>query len=127
VRFECAVFVQAMEELSEQIEIENPPPELGPNGKPLPDKEISTEFAYQHFACLYIRYLQIFRKLENCYDQIVHPQKRRDIKKVLEVVMARTIQVFRQVLHAIHLTVSGQTRACAIRSAWTVERIRQFG
>lgn len=46
------------------------------------DKEISYEFAFQHFACLYIRYLQIFRKLEDCYDQIVHPQKRRDIKKV---------------------------------------------
>ena len=84
---------EAMELLAEQIEIENPPPEVGPNGKPLPEKEITVEFAYQHFACLYIRYLEIFRKLEDCYDQIVHPQKRRDIRKALEVVMARTVQV----------------------------------
>jgi len=35
----------------------------------------------QHFATLYIRYLQIFRKLEESYDQMVHPQKRMDIKK----------------------------------------------
>lgn len=84
---------QAMEELSEQIEIENPPPQFDANGKQLPDEVISWNDAAQHYACLYIRYLQIFRKLEDCYDQIVHPQKRRDIKMVLECVMARLCQV----------------------------------
>ena len=28
------------------------------------------------------RYLQIFRRLEESYDQTVHPQKRRDVRKV---------------------------------------------
>jgi hypothetical protein len=28
------------------------------------------------------RYLQVFRKLEESYDQMVHPQKRMDIRKV---------------------------------------------
>ena len=32
---------------------------------------------------LYIKYIEIYRKLEECYDQIVHPQKRIFIKKVL--------------------------------------------
>lgn len=37
---------------------------------------------FQHLACLYIKYLQIFKSLETCYDCIVHPQKRADVLKV---------------------------------------------
>jgi hypothetical protein len=45
-----------------------------------------------------IRYVQIFKNLENCHDQHVHPQKRLDIKEVLESVMghARDPGVSRQ-------------------------------
>jgi hypothetical protein len=28
---------------------------------------------FQHLACLYIKYVDIYRKLEDCYDQMVHP------------------------------------------------------
>jgi hypothetical protein len=28
---------------------------------------------FQHLACLYIKYIDIYRKLEECYDQMVHP------------------------------------------------------
>merc|ERR1719478_906743 len=48
---------------------------------------------FQLYATLYIRYLQIFRKLEESYDQMVHPQKRMDIKKALEAVMGRVLEV----------------------------------
>ena len=82
-----------MEELADQIEIENPPKQFDEKGKQLPDPEISWEDAFNHLAALYVRYVQIFRKLEDCYDQIVHPQKRRDIKISLEVVMARICQI----------------------------------
>jgi hypothetical protein len=82
-----------MEELSEQIEMENPPVALGENGKPLPEKSITWDDAFQHNACLYLRYITIYRKLEDCYDQMIHPQKRRDLKLALEVVMARLCQV----------------------------------
>lgn len=40
-----------------------------------------------------MRYLSIYRKLEDSYDQMIHPQKRRDLKLILEVVMARLCQV----------------------------------
>merc|ERR1719445_856967 len=43
--------------------------------------------AYDRFCLLYIRYLQIFKDIEESYDQIVHPQKRRDIKFTLDLVM----------------------------------------
>lgn len=49
--------------------------------------------AFQHFACLYIKYMQIFRKLEECYHGMVHPQKRIDVKLVLTRVMAHVVQL----------------------------------
>lgn len=82
-----------MEELSSTLELENPPVQLNENGNPIPEKPITWAEAYQHFVVLYLRYLSIFRKLEDCVDQIIHPQKRRDIKLVLECVMARLVQV----------------------------------
>ena len=88
-----AAWQSAMEELSAQIELENPPVQLNDNGKPLPEKSITWDDAFQHFACLYLRYLSIYRKLEDCYDQMIHPQKRQDLKFILEVVMARITQV----------------------------------
>ncbi len=53
-----------------------------------PDDEI-----FQHLACLYIKYIDIYRKLETCYDQIVHPQKRRFIKRVLESTICRICEM----------------------------------
>ena len=49
--------------------------------------------AFQHFACLYIKYLQIFRKLESCYDCMIHPQKRIAVKGVLELVIRRVLEL----------------------------------
>ena len=49
-----------------------------------PDDDI-----FHHLAILYIKYIDIFKKLEECYDQIVHPQKRLFIKKVLECTICR--------------------------------------
>lgn len=49
--------------------------------------------AFQHFACLYIKYLQIFRKLETSYDCMIHPQKRLSVKSVLELVIRRILEL----------------------------------
>ena len=41
---------------------------------------------------------QIFtniRDIEESYDQIVHPQKRRDIRIILDIVMVRMLQLKR--------------------------------
>ena len=37
--------------------------------------------------------MQIFRKLESCYDNILQPQKRIHVKKVLELVIRRVIEL----------------------------------
>ena len=49
--------------------------------------------AFKHCARLYIKYMQIFRKLESCYDNILQPQKRIHVKKVLELVIRRVIEL----------------------------------
>ena len=48
---------------------------------------------FQRLAMLYVRYIQIFRRLENVYDQVVHPQKRRVIRAILEGVMGRVLEL----------------------------------
>lgn len=37
--------------------------------------------------------MQIFEKLEKCYDSMVHPQKRIDVKMTLELVIRRVIEL----------------------------------
>eukprot|EP01084_Bolivina_argentea_P213975 363305_1 len=60
--------------------------------------DIPRNEAYDRFCILYIRYLQIFREIEESYDQIVHPQKRRDIKEILDVVMVRMLEIKRKAI-----------------------------
>nr|XP_030720615.1 dynein regulatory complex protein 11 [Globicephala melas] len=50
-------------------------------------------FILQMFATFYIKYVQIFRNLENVYDQMVHPQKRILIRKLLDGVMGRILEL----------------------------------
>lgn len=45
--------------------------------------------AFQTVAVLYIKYIQVFRKLEECFYQIVHPQKRIVLQHVLDGTMGR--------------------------------------
>ncbi|XP_072115701.1 dynein regulatory complex protein 11 isoform X2 [Mobula birostris] len=48
---------------------------------------------FQMLAAFYIKYVQIFRNMEDLYEQIVHPQKRRIIHHVLEGVMGRILEL----------------------------------
>ena len=48
---------------------------------------------FQHMACLYIKYIDIYRKLEECYDQMVHPQRRIFIKRSLECCVVRICEI----------------------------------
>ncbi|KAF6114245.1 IQ motif containing with AAA domain 1 [Phyllostomus discolor] len=53
----------------------------------------SEVFIFQMLATFYIKYVQIFRNLEDAYDQMVHPQKRILIRKVLDGVMGRILEL----------------------------------
>mmetsp|Transcript_33895 Transcript_33895/g.44710 ORF Transcript_33895/g.44710 Transcript_33895/m.44710 type:complete len:899 (-) Transcript_33895:293-2989(-) len=88
---------EAMAELNEQVHIEDNTldEEEGedPDAKKEEPQEVKIEEAFQHFACLYIKYLQIMKKLELCYDAMVHPQKRIDVKMILELVIRRVLEL----------------------------------
>eukprot|EP00820_Chromera_velia_P016974 Cvel_26417.t1-p1 / transcript=Cvel_26417.t1 / gene=Cvel_26417 / organism=Chromera_velia_CCMP2878 / gene_product=IQ and AAA domain-containing protein 1, putative / transcript_product=IQ and AAA domain-containing protein 1, putative / location=Cvel_scaffold3136:4429-6571(+) / protein_length=222 / sequence_SO=supercontig / SO=protein_coding / is_pseudo=false len=61
----------------------------------------SLETGFSFFAGLYVKYIKVFNKLEDCYDQIVHPQKREAIKPVLENVAVRMLEL-RNLLKALN-------------------------
>lgn len=64
-----------------QVHIEDNTLDVAEGDEPPPPPPQATILeAFQHFACLYIKYIQIYRRLEMCYDAIVHPQKRIDVK-----------------------------------------------
>ena len=59
-----------------------------PQAEDWPDDE-----KFQFLAVLYIKYIDIYHKLEACYDQCVHPQKRIFIKKTLECTISRICEL----------------------------------
>merc|ERR1711871_1535801 len=54
---------------------------MGPGSQ---EEEEMKEEMFQQKAAMYIRYIQVYKNLEDCYDQMIHPQKREDIKMALE-------------------------------------------
>lgn len=48
---------------------------------------------FGEWASTYVKYVQLFKKLERAYDQAVHPQKRKDMKGALEACMGRVLEV----------------------------------
>lgn len=48
---------------------------------------------HQSIAELYVRYIAVANKLETCYDQILQPQKRMLIKKMLDSTIGRVIEL----------------------------------
>mmetsp|Transcript_44441 Transcript_44441/g.95827 ORF Transcript_44441/g.95827 Transcript_44441/m.95827 type:complete len:850 (-) Transcript_44441:163-2712(-) len=86
-----AKWTECMQELMEQVQIEYLPAEANDNGQ-------SFQPGFQHFALLYIKYLQIYKKLEDCHNQIVHPQKRRDIWRVLRSTIYRILELKQELI-----------------------------
>ena len=87
----------AMNDLQEQVKVEHAPTEKNEHG--VENAELwGLEERFSHFAVLYIKYIEIYRKLEECYDQMVHPQKRIFIKKVLESTICRICEMKRYLI-----------------------------
>jgi hypothetical protein len=61
-----------MNDLQEQIKIEKVPFEKNELGE-LNQETWQPDEAFQHLAVLYIKYIEVYKRLEECYDQMVHP------------------------------------------------------
>ncbi|KAK2857261.1 hypothetical protein Q5P01_005996 [Channa striata] len=53
---------------------------------------------FQDRAILYLKYLQIFRSLEEVYEQLVQPQRRRGVRRILEGLMGRLLELKAQMV-----------------------------
>ena len=45
------------------------------------------------WSSIYLRYLQVFRKLDTAHMNIIQPQKRKDLRTALEACMGRMLEV----------------------------------
>ncbi|XP_040896572.1 dynein regulatory complex protein 11 [Toxotes jaculatrix] len=79
------LWADAQLELSRLLTEELPPE------PPRPEKD--RVVFVQRLAMLYVSYIQIFRQLEEVYDQVVHPQKTRVIRSILDGVIGRVLEL----------------------------------
>lgn len=87
----------AVYELSELHEMEKYPAQE--NEQKLGMKyERSEQEWFQYYAHLYIKYIACYKRLEDTYDQMVQPQKRRLVKEMLENVMVRLCELKRELV-----------------------------
>lgn len=42
---------------------------------------------------MYVKYIKIYKNLELCYDQIVHPQKRQLLRQFLDATIGRILEL----------------------------------
>ncbi len=54
--------------------------------------------AFQTVATLFIQYNQILQHIERCYDQIVHPQKRLLLRRVLDGMIGRILELKKEMV-----------------------------
>lgn len=55
--------------------------------------EKDKQAAQIHVSELYVKYITAVNKLDQCYDQIVHPQKRLVIRKLLDACIGRVLEL----------------------------------
>eukprot|EP00882_Tetradesmus_deserticola_P034595 GHRQ01039745.1.p1 GENE.GHRQ01039745.1~~GHRQ01039745.1.p1 ORF type:complete len:102 (-),score=41.13 GHRQ01039745.1:80-385(-) len=77
------------------------------------------------WACIYIKYLQTFRKLEAAYDQMLQPQKRQDMRKALEACMGRMLEIRHWLVRASAPTAKGSHCSTSHSSSNTTHSFRQ--
>ncbi|KAM6452651.1 IQ and AAA domain-containing protein 1-like isoform 7-T7 [Liasis olivaceus] len=59
-----------------------------------PTKPERSRAIFSHrVATLFLRYMQVARRLEACYDQVVHPQKRLVLRPLLDSVLGRVLEL----------------------------------
>ena len=68
--------------------------------------EKDRELAYKAVSKLYLQYVKIFRTLDSCYDQMVHPQKRMLLRKLLDSTIGRILELKHDLVNLDNLEYS---------------------
>jgi ATP-dependent 26S proteasome regulatory subunit len=56
------------------------------------------KFFLDHWSAMYVKYVQIARKLEKCHDQVLQPQKRGDIRIMLDSCIGRMLELKHKII-----------------------------
>jgi hypothetical protein len=71
--------------------------ELFPDNLNAKNQKISIEWSCKDwlnfYVALYVKYINVLKRVEDCYDQTTHPQMRQVIKKFLNNILARVVQI----------------------------------
>lgn len=59
----------------------------------MPDDASLVPVEFSEWCCIYMKYVSIYKKLEDAYDQMVHPQKGRDMRKALDATIGRMLEL----------------------------------
>ncbi|XP_054480142.1 dynein regulatory complex protein 11-like [Anoplopoma fimbria] len=86
----------AQRALQDLLQDEYPAGPPGPPGPPGP--HVDRLQVSQDQAVLYLKYLQVFRGLEEVYEQLVQPQRRRAVRMVLDRLTGRLLELKSQMV-----------------------------
>jgi len=92
-------FFQSLIELHEEIQLEQWPATVGPNGKKPADSWTNMKQFLNFFVGIYVKYIYLMRKIEDCYDQIIHVQIRSMVKKFLQNIICRLAKVKGEIIY----------------------------
>ncbi|EEB19297.1 conserved hypothetical protein [Pediculus humanus corporis] len=62
-------------------------------------EKLQREEALQAVSELYVKYIVIVKKLDQCYDQMLQPQKRLIIRKVLDATIGRVLEMKQELVN----------------------------
>ena len=92
-------FFQSLIELHEQIQLEQWPASIGPDGKKPADSWKNMKQFLNFYVGIYVKYIYLLRKIEDSYDQIIHVQIREMVKKFLQNIICRLVKVKGEIIY----------------------------
>ena len=72
--------------------------ELDPLSEPNKKRVVPPTEWFKFYTHIYISYLEVFRTIENCYENSTHPQKRVFMKDMLVQIMQRFLEIKRDLV-----------------------------
>ena len=92
-------FFQSLIELHEQIQLEQWPASIGPDGKKPADSWKNMKQFLNFYVGIYVKYIYLMRKIEDTYDQIIHVQIREMVKTFLQNILCRLVKVKGEIIY----------------------------
>lgn len=97
-RFFYNQFNGALLDIIEQIQLEQFPGEIHTGNQTVSQTWTAKDWL-NYYVNLYIKYIDLLRKVDESYDQITHPQMRKTIKKFLENIVCRINQIKAEMIY----------------------------